>query len=95
MRLRRPVSVRSFRTGVEAFRHALRPSWQSLYRSDTASRPDQVGGGEKPGGMEGGGGGGGNLRVKTFVGTSRNPLHIQIWTALIAPQGTNGARSPR
>lgn len=25
-----------------------------------------------------------NLRVKTFVGTSRNALHIQIWTALIA-----------
>jgi len=24
-----------------------------------------------------------NLRVKTFVGTSRNALHIQIWTALI------------
>ena len=26
----------------------------------------------------------GNLRVKTFVGTSENALHIQIWTALIA-----------
>ena len=25
-----------------------------------------------------------NLRVKTFVGTSRNALLIQIWTALIA-----------
>ena len=25
-----------------------------------------------------------NLRVKTFVGTSSNALHIQIWTALIA-----------
>lgn len=25
-----------------------------------------------------------NLRVKTFVGTSRNALHTQIWTALIA-----------
>jgi hypothetical protein len=25
-----------------------------------------------------------NLRVKTFVGTSRNALHIQVWTALIA-----------
>lgn len=25
-----------------------------------------------------------NLRVKTFVGTSRTALHIQIWTALIA-----------
>jgi Domain of unknown function (DUF4372)/Transposase DDE domain len=25
-----------------------------------------------------------NLRVKTFVGTSPNALHIQIWTALIA-----------
>lgn len=25
-----------------------------------------------------------NLRVKTFVGTSANALHIQIWTALIA-----------
>lgn len=25
-----------------------------------------------------------HLRVKTFVGTSRNALHIQIWTALIA-----------
>jgi len=25
-----------------------------------------------------------NLRIKTFVGTSRNALHIQIWTALIA-----------
>jgi hypothetical protein len=25
-----------------------------------------------------------NLRVKTFVGTSENALHIQIWTALIA-----------
>jgi hypothetical protein len=25
-----------------------------------------------------------NLRIKTFVGTSENPLHIQIWTALIA-----------
>jgi hypothetical protein len=25
-----------------------------------------------------------NLRVKTFVGTSRNALHIQIWAALIA-----------
>jgi len=24
------------------------------------------------------------LRVKTFVGTSANALHIQIWTALIA-----------
>jgi transposase len=25
-----------------------------------------------------------NLRIKTFVGTSTNALHIQIWTALIA-----------
>ncbi len=25
-----------------------------------------------------------NLRVKTFVGTSANELHIHIWTALIA-----------
>ena len=25
-----------------------------------------------------------NLRVKTFVGTTANALHIQIWTALIA-----------
>jgi IS4 transposase len=25
-----------------------------------------------------------NLKVKTFVGTSENALHIQIWTALIA-----------
>jgi len=25
-----------------------------------------------------------NLRIKTFVGTSQNALHIQIWTALIA-----------
>lgn len=25
-----------------------------------------------------------NLRVKTFVGTSANALHIQIWTALLA-----------
>ena len=25
-----------------------------------------------------------NLRIKTFVGTSANSLHIQIWTALIA-----------
>jgi hypothetical protein len=25
-----------------------------------------------------------NLRIKTFVGTSRNALHTQIWTALIA-----------
>jgi IS4 transposase len=25
-----------------------------------------------------------NLRVKTFVGTSANAIHIQIWTALIA-----------
>ncbi len=25
-----------------------------------------------------------NLRVKTFVATSANALHIQIWTALIA-----------
>ena len=25
-----------------------------------------------------------HLRVKTFVGTSANALHIQIWTALIA-----------
>jgi IS4 transposase len=25
-----------------------------------------------------------NLKVKTFVGTSANALHIQIWTALIA-----------
>ena len=25
-----------------------------------------------------------NLRVKTFVGTSKNALYIQIWTALIA-----------
>ncbi len=25
-----------------------------------------------------------NLRVKTFVGTSANALHTQIWTALIA-----------
>ena len=25
-----------------------------------------------------------NLRIKTFVGTSANALHIQIWTALIA-----------
>ena len=25
-----------------------------------------------------------NLRVKTFVGTSANALHIQIWSALIA-----------
>jgi len=24
-----------------------------------------------------------NLRIKTFVGTSANALHIQIWTALI------------
>ena len=25
-----------------------------------------------------------NLRIKSFVGTSENALHIQIWTALIA-----------
>lgn len=25
-----------------------------------------------------------HLRIKTFVGTSANALHIQIWTALIA-----------
>ena len=25
-----------------------------------------------------------SLRVKTFVGTSSNALHVQIWTALIA-----------
>jgi len=25
-----------------------------------------------------------NLRVKTFVGTSANAVHIQIWTALVA-----------
>jgi IS4 transposase len=25
-----------------------------------------------------------NLRIKTFVGTNENALHIQIWTALIA-----------
>ena len=25
-----------------------------------------------------------NLRIKTFVGTSPNALHIQVWTALIA-----------
>jgi len=25
-----------------------------------------------------------NLRIKTFVGTTPNALHIQIWTALIA-----------
>ena len=25
-----------------------------------------------------------NLRIRTFVGTSANALHIQIWTALIA-----------
>jgi IS4 transposase len=25
-----------------------------------------------------------NLRIKTFVGTSANALHIQIWTALMA-----------
>jgi IS4 transposase len=25
-----------------------------------------------------------NLRIKTFVGTSPNAVHIQIWTALIA-----------
>lgn len=25
-----------------------------------------------------------NLKIKTFVGTSENALHIQIWTALIA-----------
>ncbi len=25
-----------------------------------------------------------NLRIKTFVGTSENALHIQVWTALIA-----------
>ena len=25
-----------------------------------------------------------NLRVKTFVGTSANALHIQVWTAVIA-----------
>lgn len=25
-----------------------------------------------------------NLRIKTFVGTSANAVHIQIWTALIA-----------
>jgi len=25
-----------------------------------------------------------NLRIKTFVGTSANALHIQVWTALIA-----------
>lgn len=25
-----------------------------------------------------------NLRIKTFVGTSKNALHVQIWTALIA-----------
>ena len=25
-----------------------------------------------------------HLKIKTFVGTSANALHIQIWTALIA-----------
>jgi hypothetical protein len=25
-----------------------------------------------------------NLRIKTFVGTSMNALHVQLWTALIA-----------
>ena len=25
-----------------------------------------------------------NLRIKTFVGTSANAIHIQIWTALIS-----------
>ena len=25
-----------------------------------------------------------NLRIKTFVGTSMNALHIQLWTALIS-----------
>ena len=25
-----------------------------------------------------------NLKVKTFVGTSANAVHIQIWTALLA-----------
>ena len=25
-----------------------------------------------------------NLKIKTFVGTSANALHVQIWTALIA-----------
>ena len=25
-----------------------------------------------------------NLKIKTFVGTSVNALHLQIWTALIA-----------
>ena len=25
-----------------------------------------------------------NLKIKTFVGTSANAVHIQIWTALIA-----------
>ena len=25
-----------------------------------------------------------NLKIKTFVGTSENAIHIQIWTALIA-----------
>jgi IS4 transposase len=25
-----------------------------------------------------------NRRIKTFVGTSPNALHVQIWTALIA-----------
>jgi len=25
-----------------------------------------------------------NLRIKTFVGTSANAVHIQVWTALIA-----------
>jgi len=25
-----------------------------------------------------------NLKIKTFVGTSSNAVHIQIWTALIA-----------
>ena len=25
-----------------------------------------------------------NLKIKSFVGTSQNALHIQIWTALLA-----------
>lgn len=35
-----------------------------------------------------------NLRVKTFVGTSANALHIQIWTALIALLLVRLARYP-
>jgi IS4 transposase len=33
-----------------------------------------------------------NLRINTFVGTSANALHVQIWTALIALSSSSTSR---